>query len=806
MRRTFTRIAASTLAFTIPFTVIAAGILTVEDSIAGLGLDVSVRGAKPASSVQLTVHDPEGATTTVPVTTNAQGDGAVTVPGTQTEVAGTYTVRAPGMTEDAAHVDPDTMDPWTSVIRSWTPRIQADGHEQAEITVTLRDRYGNPLSGRPVAVVSNRPADYIESLTPETNTKGVQHFSLTTDEPGAIQLRAIDLLSGNTVIEVAKISAGGYAMGGHAPEPTPYAAAPSYVSDRAYETSGKRFYYNAQVAPMQSFGVLDSFEVDVEPAGLNTGVEASKVTIRAIDRNGMTVENYDGTVTFVTTDPDATVPNFGSYTFKERDLGEKTFALALKFRTGGQQTFRVEDKFDNSIFGEAVIMVNGGGSTGTRSIEITSHQDDDYVNSLDIMIEGRGPRFANIIVTGGERDAMGSTDANGAFSIPVRLNPDQRDHTIRIQDDVRANDSGPMHLILDQKKPSINLVTFTPENPKVGDKVLVIVESEADLAQVMLRMPDRVNSAVNEIPLSQIPTEPGTYQGFFTAPEADTYQPAVTAMDKAGNVEEIRTQLSIDGKSLSRVDGLKAEPRVDAVELSWNPLPGEVDGYRIYIGDSPANFLYTLDTGRVITKATVKGLTPGKTYFFSVTAIRGELESEEKSETVQAQVLGFKLEVTPQDSALNVTWTTLSTDLPLSSFVLAYGTDEKNLTESRMLNGELRDFTIRDLLPNVEYFVSVTPVTVAGDTLEELAATGNGTPSGYGFQASARDDVPFNIPSNPGGTLRPAPGNPSTGIPAVAWMSAVALGAAGVMYRWYRRRKIQRTAAFLQAVQSHYHM
>lgn len=806
MRRTLTRIAASTLAFTIPFTVIAAGVLSVEDSIAGLGLDVSVTGAKPSSAVQVAVSDPEGGVTNLPVTTNAKGEGTATLPGTKTEIAGTYTARAPEMNEASAQVDPETMDPWTSVIRAWTPRIQADGRDEAEITVTLRDRYGNPLPGRPVAVVSGRTADYIESLTPETDKEGVQHFVLTTDEPGAIQLRAIDLLSGNAVVEGAEIQAGGYAMGGYEDEAR-YAAADSYVSDRAFESrTGQRFYYNAQVAPMQSFGVLDRFEVDVDPTTLQAGVEASKVTIRAVDRNGMTVENYDGTVTFSTTDPEATVPNFGSYTFKERDLGEKTFALALKFRAGGQQTFRVEDKFDKSIFGEATIMVNGGDSAGLRTIDVTSHADDDYVNALDIVIEGRGPRFANLIITGGERDAMGSTDQNGAFSIPVRLNPDQRDHTIRVQDDVRANDSGPIHLILDQVKPVIKEITFTPDDPEEGDKILVVVESEPGLAQAMLRMPDRVNGSVEEIALAPIPTQSGAYQGFFTAPAADVYQPAVTVMDKAGNVEEIRTQLAVGGKSLAKVEGLRAEPRVDAVELSWNPVTGDVSGYRIYIGDSPANFLYTLDTGRVITKATVKGLTPGKMYYFSVTALRADLESEERSDTVQAQVLGFALEVKPQDSALNVTWTTLSTDLPLSSFVLAYGTDEENLTETRMLNGELRDFTIRDLLPGVEYFVSVTPVTVAGDTLEELAATGKGTPTGAGFNPSARDDVPFDIPSNPGGTLHPAPGNPSTGIPPAAWMSAVVLGMAGVYYRWHRRRSIARTAAFLQAVQSHYRM
>lgn len=804
MKRTLTRLAASTLAFTIPFTVIAAGMLSAEDSIAGLGLDVSVRGADPASAVQVTVHDPEGATTVVPVRTNAKGDGTATVPGTETEMAGIYTVRADGMNEESARVEPDTMDPLMSVIRAWTPRIQADGYDEAEITVTLRDRYGNPLPGRPVAVVSSRTEDYIETLTPETDAQGVQHFSLVSDTPGAIQLRGIDLLSGNAIVEAARIDAGGYAMGGY--EQPAYAAASSYVSDRAFETSGKRFYYNAQVAPDRSFGVLDRFEVEISPAVLNAGEEASKVTIRAIDRNGLTVENYDGTVAFVTTDPGATVPNFGSYTFRERDLGEKTFALALKFVTAGEQTLRVEDTFDKNIFGEATFMVSGGGTAGIRTIEITSHQPDDYVNSLEVVLQGRGPRFANLIVTGGERDAVGSTDQNGAFSIPVVLNPGHRDHILRVQDDVRANDSGPIHLILDEVKPVINQVTFAPDDPEEGDKVLVIVESEPDLGQAVLRIPDRVNGMVEEVALAAVATEPGTYQGFFTAPAAALYQMAVIVTDRAGNAEEVRTQLSVGGKGLPTVEGLEAAPRVDAVELTWNPVAGEIDGYRIYIGDSPANFLYTLDTGRVITKATVRGLTPGTTYYFSVTALRGDRESEEKSDTVSTQALGFKLEITPQNAALNVTWTTLSTDLPLSAFQLAYGTDANALTETRLLNGELRDFTIRDLLPGVQYFVSVTPITVAGDTLEELAATGNGTPTGGGFLPSARDDVPFDIPQYPGGTLHPAPGNPSTGIPAAAWISATLLGAAGVGYRWHRRRAVLRTAAFLHAVQTRYKM
>jgi hypothetical protein len=122
-----------------------------------------------------------------------------------------------------------------------------------------------------------------------------------------------------------------------------------------------------------------------------------------------------------------------------------------------------------------------------------------------------------------------------------------------------------------------------------------------------------------------------------------------------------------------------------------------------------------------------------------------------------------------------------------------------------MINGELRDFTIRDLLPGIEYFVKVTPVTVTADTLDELAATGRGTPTGEGFTAGPRDDIPFDTTTLPGGTLHPAPGTPESGIPPYAWMAAILLGAAGVAMQWHRRRTLRQTAAFMQAVNAQYH-
>jgi hypothetical protein len=804
------RIIAVAVSLSIPFTATAAGSLYVEDSIAGLGLDISVSGAPASTDIDVIVLDPDGMSTRLPVHTDNKGSAQAVVKGTKTEKAGTYTVSVQHNREmiipsTNVEVAPQSMDPWTSTIQAWTPYIEPDGYDEADITVTLLDQFGNPLAGRPVAVVSSRTEDLIEAATPQTGSDGVQHFTLTTDEPGVIQLRAVDLLSGNTIVESAELKADdGYGVGGPVTTRTTSRRPAFYspaVDDQYSDDAESRQFYRAQIS--ESFDVIDHFEIDA-PAQMRPNEEAQKFTVRAVDRNDMTVENYVGTVIFTSTDPDASFP--ASYTFKERDLGEKSFPLALKFKNSGPQTFRVEDRNDGRITGETTITVGtGGGGTASKGIDVTSHVNDGYVSSLSILVEGQGPRFANLTVMGGIEDAFGTTDDNGAFSIPVELSPNQRDFTIRVRDDAGRNDSGQIHLTLDQDKPVIGTIQFAPENPEANDKVLVVVLSEPNLARVIVRIPDSVNGTVQEISLAENSTQPGSYQAFFNAPAPDFYQPAVVATDRAGNTEEVRTQLAVGSQSLPKVQNLTAIPKVDAVELRWDAIAGEATGYRIYIGDERGNFLYTLDTGRAVTKATVKGLTPGQTYVFAVSAQRGEMESAEKSDGVEAQALGFNLEITPENGALNIKWTSLTTELPLSSFILEYGAEEAKLTESRILNGELRDFTIRDLLNDVEYFVRITPVTVTGDKLDELAATGRGAPSGSGFKPSARDDIPFDVVTTPGGTLHPAPSTPSSGIPPFAWMTASALGALAVLYSLHRQRALRRNAAFLHAINANYH-
>lgn len=799
MHRLLTRLSATVIALSIPATAIAQLVLFADDSIAGLGLDVGISGADANTRIELSMETPEGAQESFIAQTDKQGKAAFAIPGRSTETAGAYQLHATTSADAAsATVDiaPETMDPWTSVVEAWNPFIEANGRDDAEVTVTLRDKFGNVLPGRPVAVVSSRSEDEVIALTTQTNDKGEQHFSFTTVEPGTAQLRAVDLLSGNTIVESAQISAGGRAVGG------------DYEEDNMQTTAstsngGQRFYY-AQAT--SSFDVIDHLEITA-PLQMRTGEETQKFTVRAVDRNGVTVEDYAGTVRFSSTDPNATFPS--SYTFKSRDLGEKSFALALKFASNGEHTFRAEDANDPSIVGEVMISVGGNtGSGNSGNIQVTSHTDGGFVNSLDIVVAGQGPKFANLIVMGGETDSYGTTDANGNFSVPITLSINQRDFTIRVRDDAGRNDSGPIHLILDQEKPLIGTIVFAPENPFAGEQVLVVMQSEVGLARVVMHIADRTTGIPDEVVLTENPAAPGSYQGFFTAPEADMYQPTLIATDGAGNTEEVRTTFTVGAEGLPIVQNLRGSPRVDGVELQWDSVPGDISAYRIYVGDSADNFLYTLDTERITTKVTVKGLSSGKTYFFAVTALQGNQESSDKSEVIESRPLGFSLEVLPEDSALHISWTSLNTDLPIGSFLLQYAQSNEDLAnpalrEERMLLGTLRDVTVRDLLNGVPYFLRLTPITIAGDELEELAASGEGTPNGDGYSISPRDDVPFGT-IKPGDTMHNAPSNPSTGIPSYAWIAAALIGSLGVLWKYVQRRRVLQTQAFLQAVQMHY--
>lgn len=787
------------LVLLVPLSAESAGTVEILDTIAGLPTEVRIHNAEPRVSFTGELRGGTG-NYTFSCSTDNSGTAACDLPGARLTRAGTYTVSLkPGGATAAFNVLSDRIDPRVSSIVADPVDVQTT---ETRITVTLMDQYLNPLVGRPVELLSTDSSDFVQPLTDQTNASGIQQFSLIASQAGTRQVRAMDLLSNETLDAAIDIHIQGQSTNRAVEAQNVGSAKRPFFTQAAPRTPNRGRMFYGQVA---SFDIVDHFDVSVPPTMI-TGVEAQKIVIRAVDRQSNTVENYVGTVVFSSTDPFAALPAFGEYVFRDRDLGVREFPLALKFQTPGEQTFRVEDKTNPDIFGEASVMISGSMAIPPeRKIIITSHKQDQAINSTDIVLTGKAPPFINLIVTGGETDQVGETDQSGLFSIPLALPRNQRDFTIRVRDENAQHDSGSLHLVLDTDGPSISTVSFSPERPEEGSSVLVIVESEPGLVSATMTL-TQTDGTPLDVALSPTPSASGSYQAVFQAPAAGTYQPLITVIDIGGNSTELRTMLVVELAGLDSVENITATPLKNAVALEWDPCE-DVDGYRIYVGENPDDFLYSLDTGRPTTKATVSGLLPGKKYYFAITCVIGDTESETKK-VVEATIPGLVLTITPQDASLLIQWPALPTDIPLDSYLLEYGIEPSNLTERRNLHGSLQAFTLHDLLNDITYYLRLTPISVTGDILKDMAASGQGTPHALlpGFRPRPADAVPFSRDtSTPLGAsiLSRAPYAHPTGIPTFAW-----IGISGsillVGFMILRRYKTRQEMLLLKQLQQRY--
>jgi hypothetical protein len=819
-KNTHSAFACALAALLLPVGALAAT-LNAKDSVAGLGTDIAVTGAETEAT--LVVLPPYGSEVVRDI---AAGDSTVRLTGDETQEAGLYTITVESadgvLGETQFNVLPDTVDLASSTIQTEVDAV-APG-EAVHASVILRDRYGNTIPNRPVRLISSRSSDRVEALTQQTDARGQQDFIVTTMGNGTMVLRAVDLLSGNPLDAEASVTVGSstgwyggpttVAMNAPVYQPT---YQPTYQQYPQYQPVAQQSRMLGSVAgralygQVSGFSTIAGFVLEV-PREMRVNVDEN-LTITAIDRDGRVVEDYTGTVQLASTDPNAILPSFGEITFRGSDLGRKTLVLGLRFSSAGDQLLYAQDSQNPSVTGEATIRVTGDvPSQVQQTITVTSPEQDSMVNDTSIVVEGTAAPFLNLIVTGGLEDSYGETDSTGKFSIPVNLNTEQIDHTLRVRDDSGRNDSGNIRVRLDREAPQVLKFTYTPTSPIEDEDVLVVVEAKDDgrgVGDVILTIDE------DTYPLTPVRSSSGTYQLLFSFEEAGSYQPTLTVKDTAGNAREIVSSIEVRKKGMPKVENVRAEAKPSAVFLEWDALEIEddpIDGYRIYVGESPTTFDHTLETDPLTTAATIAGLKPGRDYYFAVTATRGEMESP-RSDVAQTTVLGLSLNVTPGNSSLTVEWTSLQEDIPLSQYLLEYGVEEGQYLEKRTLNGDVSTYTLRDLLNGINYHLQLTPITTTGDTLTDLAARGQGAPGSSlaGFVPGPSDPIPAglgaNMPSDPTPpivTHGGAPSQPITGIPHLAlWVTLAGVLGLG----WYvrqRRKSVRATEAFLLQMQQQY--
>jgi hypothetical protein len=729
--------------------------IDAEDTVAGFDAQVTVADiATSERDAQIHLINPEGTESVIGPVTTGTSTATLTIPSGSIHDAGTYRVIALRgdrlLASDTFDVVTNRVDESSSSIQVSREMFTADGRDSVTVTVRLTDASGNPLPQRPVQLISSRGDDRITALTGnrETNADGAVQFAVQTLAPGIVSLRAMDLITGTLLSASAHIAAmQSVANASQASTPSPLAA---QVAEAA--------------AP--KYDVLANFEVTVKEASAKVADILPLVSIRAVDKDGKTVESFTGKVAIKTpNDPSSTLPGLfekagteilppdqraGTVTFSGKNRGTFPIAWTMAFSTPGAQRIVVTDE-SGTVSGETSITITGNAQIpDSRRIRILKPTSTDTLGGSTVTVDGTGPALRNLrlwiapasadpaIVKQAAPAATGETDAKGAFHVALPLPSGAAAVLVIIRDQDGLYDSGPQQFAVDTAAPKID-VEIDPKQPQENEPVTVTVRSEPALPVIELMIGDRT------IPLTE--TTPGVYSAIIPAPKRSMPNFSVRAADASGNAATAKGILSIQGPDLPQVQNVKVKPLAGSVSVSWDLIPdARITGYRIEVGRTQDRADLSLDSTGVVDTGVVGNLKAGIDYFFTVRPMSGT-DVGPRSAVVSSRTLGMDVTVAPQDGSLLVQWT-FPDATPLASFELTYGLNGETSVETIMLDGEMRVFTIRDLLPK-PYALRLTPIAVTGQRMDELAVTATGTPGAASLHPAADDGTgPFIRPDD----------------------------------------------------------
>jgi hypothetical protein len=780
-----------------PVSTFAACTISALDTVAGLGTEVRVIGCAPSTTLHIEMTNPAGGRLMRSLVTNANGEGVLQIEGEETIIAGTHSVIA-GDARATFITLADRPNDSESMLVTQVTSVQTG--TPFSVSALLRDEYGNPVAGRPMALVSSREQDEVTETTGKTDGNGRISWSVIAGTNGQMTLSVYDVLSGRQM----KLSKNVTVTGGS----TLSASLGMGQSDTEALTADL------------SNGVAEKIEISL-PDG-STSVRAGELfsmRFRVTDSNGQTVRSYVSSVYVeALNDPGAALPkmgmdtqkpNSGTIDFLPPHQGQRDVPLSFLLRRTGRQTISVYDKNDPTTRGEIELTVTGKGSSSVSDIEILDPAPGAEVGKTRFQVSGRAPAFVNLQFRGGLETVRGESDAEGVFSVEMEFAENATQATVVVTSENGTYEATATYSI-DRVAPTVQSITLDPTEGRAGDPATIRVVSEAGLATVTATI------AGKDTPLIATAEDPTVYTATITDPtEPGVIDVAVQAADRVGNLSAMTiVRRDVKTKEIPKVQNLTAIPQAQQVALSWDAVGGtDVAEYKLYIAteDEPENDKYSIGTKKAVTSATIKDLPLGITYVFRVTAIDSKgVESKEKSDPVTASPLGTRLTVTAGDQSLRLEWSKIQ-DLPLSHYELRYGVEPGQLTEKRRINGEAESLMLRDLLSGVEYFLEMTPIAVNGQTRADLTVKASGTPTGKGFIAGVSEPVPDNTfdDLHSGAPRIPTvmhPNVPSTGLSTgMIWAMLVLSGIGFWMYVRHVQGQRRKTQLFLNMMQERYH-
>lgn len=639
------------------------------DTIAGYSALLQTTKTYPNKDVVLVVEKPDGSKVEIPAKTDQSGIAKLDLYDYHTRHAGSYKVsahfkdEADNSTRSSFTVYPDEVSTDQSSIVASRSVAKTSG-DSVYVTVNIRDQYGNPFSGHQIHVISSRSSDSIDlpSSNAVTDENGSLTFTASSSETGVSIFSAVDVTSGVVLSSRAQIA---------------FMSSSNYLADAGGSLTSFIPVANAAA------GTLHHFEIGDIPASISANQNVS-FRITAKDQDGVTVENYTGTVHFSSegsNSTNVTLPE--DYTFKADDLGTHLFSLGLSFTSNGSYKIVATDVGNTLIKGDSTVVVgSGGGSTQQQSGEkptIVSPSAGSY-NSNVQTVTGSATAGRTVKIFDNDQE-IGTAQASSSGVYNFQTSPlTDGDHEIYVvvldASQQVAGTSATVTITIDTTPPTVDDVVLDPSTGiKPGDLINLSMLSEDNLQQVaatfnneIIELQPSAGQSGKYIGSFAAPTNPGVYPIGFTvvdelSNEATYENKATLTIDENGGTTVIEPTQEVvptqetqqptqevtppENQPPTQVFGVTPYGTDKKVNLLWEAADDDqyVDHYRIYYGLEAGSLDKIVDTKDATPKWYIPELTNGKEYYFAITAVDNEgVESLNRSELVSA--IPFTLEVT----------------------------------------------------------------------------------------------------------------------------------------------------------------
>jgi len=630
------------------------------DTVAGFNTVITSSKTYPNVDVSFRIGKPDGHFITIDSRANKNGIAFAELDGYHTAVSGRYTLSAKLKSGKEYgrlsyfHVYSDKTDIEASVIESSKNLLKADGNDEAVIVVKLVDSLNNPINGHYVNLISSRSGDRIlKSQLQTTDEDGKISFTVSASEEGISTYSAMDVTEDCVLNDRKQIAYVG--------EAGPTGGTLDALLKKAYaETSGP----------------IAKFEIHDLPSSINKN-ENVDFTVTAMDSNGLTVENYVGTIHFSSegdNSSDAILPE--DYTFKPEDLGSHKFSLALRFLSDGEYNMIVNDSSNPLLKGEVTINIgasSGDENTGNASKPVITTPTAGTYSQSQFTINGTADSGKKIKIFDDQTE-LGEVNSgiDGKFIFQTdSLTSGEHILIAKVaQGDDNTSESDPVIVTIDISAPEVEEIILDPKTEAEPGSVLnirILSEENLQTAAVIFNgdifeLQPSLEDTTAYVGQIQLPMEEGEYSIDAVLVDQLNNEESYDGVAKIkvvanpkvdepetpeeNNPTEDNNAPAEASLAPSQVTGVVAYGSDMRVTLVWEAANDDsmISKYRIYYGTNPADLSNKVDTRTSATTWYIPELNNGKEYFFSIFALDDEGNESENGSTI-VSAIPFTLDV-----------------------------------------------------------------------------------------------------------------------------------------------------------------